>query len=60
MKYIESEGAIFRGPSRGHPREIWSCKDRTWKPYTGAVPKPIEWGYEVSEAEAQEIMDGPR
>jgi hypothetical protein len=25
-------------------------------PYKGAVPKPIEWGYEIDEAEAREMM----
>jgi hypothetical protein len=39
---IDNEGALFRGLARFFPAEVW---DRTGcKPYTGTVPKPIEWG----------------
>lgn len=42
MIYIENEGALFRGESRVWPRQVWNGKD--FVPYTGSVPKPIEWG----------------
>jgi hypothetical protein len=53
--FIENEGALFKGPSRGNPTHVWSRKTRSWKPYAGG-PKPIEWGSEISEAEAREMM----
>jgi hypothetical protein len=56
MIYIENEGALYRGPARGVPREIWNAKEKKFVPYKGAVPKPIEWGYEIDEAEAREMM----
>jgi hypothetical protein len=56
MKFIENEGALFRGPSRSFPREIWSHLERTWVPYTGSVPKPVEWGTDITKAEAWRMM----
>jgi hypothetical protein len=56
MKFIENEGALFRGPSRLYPREIWSNLERTWLPYTGSVPKPVEWGTDITQAEACRMM----
>jgi hypothetical protein len=60
MVYIENEGALFRGISRGLPREVWSPKTRTWKRYEldGGF-KPIEWGTVISEVEAKEMMAAP-
>jgi hypothetical protein len=54
--FIEQEGALYRGSSRGLPREVWSHKTRTWQPYTGTVPKPIEWGNVIERSEAREMM----
>lgn len=54
MKYIENEGALFRGSGRSMPKEIWNGS--TWLSYKGSVPKPIEWGYEISEEEARALM----
>jgi hypothetical protein len=54
--FIEHEGALFRGPSRGHPREVWSDKERRFIPYKGSVPKPVEWGREIGQADAWRMM----
>lgn len=56
MIYIENEGALFRGPARAWPKEVWNGK--AFEPYKGAVPKDIEWGSEIDEAEARRIMGG--
>ncbi|MGO8915403.1 MAG: hypothetical protein ACLQJR_05795 [Stellaceae bacterium] len=56
MIFIESEGALYRGASRCWPKERWSKRQRRFLPYTGAVPKPIEWGSEISRAEALNMM----
>lgn len=56
LAFIENEGALFRGPIRSMPEEVWSPKRKDWVPYTGQVPKPIEWGNLIDEAEAQAIM----
>lgn len=57
MVYIENDGALFRGISRGLPKEVWSRPERCWRPYSyAAAYKPIEWGTIISEAEAQEMM----
>jgi hypothetical protein len=58
MIYIENEGVLFRGLSRSFPKEVWGHKTHTWHPYTGSVPKPIEWGDEISAAEAINTMMG--
>jgi len=50
--YIENGGALFRGPGRAWPREIWSPTTNAWEPHGWEVPKRIEWGSEISEAEA--------
>lgn len=56
MIYIENEGALFRGPARAWPREVWA--NGRWEPYSGHVPKDIEWGDRIDEAEAQRLMGG--
>ena len=56
-RYIENEGVLFRttGPSNAFPHEIWSPKQKQFLLYQGDVPKPQDWGEEISEAEAQGI-----
>lgn len=54
MVYIENEGALFRGESRAWPKEVWTGSE--FKPYTGKVPKDIEWGDVITEAEAEVMM----
>ena len=56
MIYIENEGALFRGPARAWPREVWNGSE--FVAYKGAVPKDIDWGSEIDEAEAQKLMGG--
>lgn len=53
--YIENEGALFRGPARAWPKEVWDGSKFT--PYTGRVPKDIEWGHIIDEAEAKRLMN---
>ena len=53
---IENEGAIFRGPARAWPKEVWNFKERKFEPYKGSVPKDIDWGNEISEEEAKAYM----
>lgn len=50
---IENEGALFRGPARAWPKEVWDGEK--FVPYTGNVPKDVEWGNVVSDVEAEEI-----
>lgn len=52
---IENEGALFRGPSVGIPREVWN-PGSGWTPYKGETPKPEGWGSEISETEASALM----
>lgn len=54
MIYIENEGALFRGPARAWPREVW--QGGQFVPYTGAVPKGIEWGNIIDEEQARRMM----
>lgn len=54
MIYIENEGALFKGPARAWPKEVWN--GREFVPYEGAVPKGIEWGDEIDEEEANRLM----
>jgi len=54
MIYIENEGALFRGPARAWPREVWNGSE--FAPYKGQVPKDVEWGDEIDEAAAQRLM----
>jgi hypothetical protein len=54
--YIENEGALFRGRSRAWPSEVWSPTEKKFVAYTGDVPKGVEWGDIIDEAEAQRMM----
>ena len=56
MIYIENEGALFRGPARAWPKEVWNGK--AFEAYTGAVPKDVDWGNIIDEAEATRLMGG--
>lgn len=51
---IENEGALFRGPGRGNPVEVW-FSPQGWTAYEGG-PKPVEWGNIVDEDEAGALM----
>ena len=55
MVYIETEGALFRGPDRGVPEEVYFKGG--WQPYAGKDrPRDVSWGWEIDEAEAHRIM----
>lgn len=54
MIYIENEGALFRGPARAWPKEVWVGGE--WKPYSGNVPKDVDWGNVIDDTEAKAIM----
>lgn len=54
MIYIENEGALFKGPARAWPKEVWD--GAKFVPYKGVVPKDIDWGHEIDEAAAKELM----
>jgi hypothetical protein len=51
--YIEHEGMLYRGPARAWPQEQWN--HGRWLKYDGPVPKDVEWGDLVDEAEAEEL-----
>lgn len=55
--YTENEGAIFRGPSRAWPSEVWSDKERAFVPYSGDVPKDVAWGDIITEEEAKRLTE---
>lgn len=58
LLYIENEGALFRGPARGVPLEVWSSQEGKFIPYKLAgQPKSVDWGTIVSEEEAQRFME---
>jgi hypothetical protein len=56
--YIENEGALYRGFARAWPQEIWNGTE--FVPYEGEVPKGIEWGDIIDEAEAKRLIDAYR
>ena len=60
MRYVENQGALFRivGPSNAFPDEVWNAAQGKFVPYEGDTPKPVEWGSDVSDEEANEIMGG--
>jgi hypothetical protein len=60
IRYIENEGALFRGVTRGYPEEVYDFKTKAWFPYKGAVPKPVNWGEYMSDAEAEAWIAGQR
>ncbi len=56
-RYIENEGALFRGATLAFPEEVYSFKDKAWFPYKGAVPKPQGWGEYITEAEFDALVE---
>lgn len=56
MLYIENEGALFRGPARGVPQEVWNESQGKFVPYKGGQDKPVDWGNVISEEEARAMM----
>lgn len=61
LKFIENDGALFKGPARGVPLEVWNPVKLAFEPYKDAgKPKPVEWGNIIDEAEANEMMSEDR
>ncbi|MNV78821.1 hypothetical protein D3C71_1723370 [compost metagenome] len=57
MIFIENDGALFRGPTRGLPQEAWSARERRFLPYAQAGEiRPVDWGHVITESEAQAMM----
>lgn len=54
---IENEGALFRGPARGLPDEVWFASRKQWAPY-GSAPKPVDWGVILTPEEAKAQFPG--
>jgi hypothetical protein len=52
-RYIENEGALFKGYARGMPEQVYSFRQRKWLPYEGSVPRPVDWGEFITEEEAE-------
>ena len=53
--YIENDGALFRGPGRGNPMEVYTADG--WEPYAGRdSPRGIGWGVVIDEVEAKRLM----
>lgn len=50
---IENDGALFRGPARGLPRDVWSRNG--WRHYASSV-KDVSWGHEITEAAALRLI----
>ena len=42
--FIEHEGALYQGPARDLPQEVWSCRQMRFVPYQGETPKGVQWG----------------
>lgn len=57
LRYIENEGALFRGYTRAFPEEVYDTRTKSWHVYEGTNPKPVDWGDYVTEEEAREWMD---
>jgi hypothetical protein len=57
MVFIENEGALFRGPARGVPLEVWNAAEGKFEPYKLAgQPRPIDWGNVIDEDQAKRLM----
>jgi hypothetical protein len=57
MVFIENDGALFRGPGRAVPLEVWAGPERGFVPYSfDGDCKSQEWGWIISEDEANEIV----
>ena len=56
LRYIENEGALFRGPTRAYPEEVYDARTKSWHAYEGAVPKPVDWGEYLTDEQAKEWL----
>lgn len=51
---IENDAALFRGPGRGSPMEVWN-PGAGWTSYAGG-PKGVQWGG-ISSVDAEALME---
>ena len=53
---IENEGALFRGPSRSLPKEVWN-PGVGWTAYLGADRyRGVEWGTAIDPLAVSDLM----
>lgn len=59
MIYMENDDAVFRskGPSIYFPSEVFNLASKKFEPYEGSVPKPADWGEEMSKADAKQFVE---
>lgn len=55
--YIANDGALFTGVTRGYPEKVYDAKSKSFVPYEGEVPKPIDWGEIVDDETAKAMME---
>ncbi len=55
-RYIENDGALFRGFTKAYPEEVYDFKAKAWNAYTGSTPKPIDWGEYITADQAEAMM----
>ena len=58
MIYIENKGALFRGPARACPGQVWT--GTKFEPYKGQVPKDIGWGSDIEGDTTRRLVAGER
>lgn len=59
--FIENDGALFRGPWRDTPMEVWSAAAGAFVPYTQrGKPRDVSWGTVITPNEAYALMDQPK
>ena len=57
LLFIEHEGALYRGPHRGVPLQVWVPGEQQFVPYKLAgQPKEIDWGTLIPEEQAKRMM----
>lgn len=57
LKFIENEGQLYRGPSRANPLQVWNAREKQFVPYSGGIPKGVDWGEIIDADAAAEIMN---
>ncbi|WP_238914236.1 hypothetical protein [Achromobacter insolitus] len=61
MIFIENDGALYRGPVRGLPKEVWSAFEGRFVPYAFSDQvRPVGWGHVIDEEQARVIMNTAR
>lgn len=60
MEMFKNEGALFRGPSRDFPKEVWDPREQKWVPYEDDRPIEPGFGIPVTDEQAKRMMKGPQ